>query len=50
LEFGADVFTDVDVGDVDREDLERRAGVQALLQDALGDRIGVLQDVLVTLR
>ena len=35
LEFGADVVADVNVGDVDREDLEGRPGVQALLQHLL---------------
>ena len=30
LQLGTDVVADVDVGDVDREDLERRAGVEAV--------------------
>ena len=47
LEVGADVVADVDVGDVDREDLEGRAGVEPLLQHALGDRVGLLEHLLV---
>jgi lipoyl synthase len=34
-ELGADVLADVDVGDVDREDLERRVGVEPLSSTAL---------------
>jgi hypothetical protein len=32
LEFGADVFPDIDVGDVDREDFERGAHIEAAVQ------------------
>jgi hypothetical protein len=35
LEVGADVVADVDVGDVDREDLEGGAGIRPLVQDIL---------------
>src|SRR5438105_321115 len=41
LELGADVFADVDVGDVDGEDLEGGVGVEALVEDGLGDVVGV---------
>ncbi len=47
LEVGADVVAHVDVGDVDREDLVGRAGVESLLQHALGDRVGLFEDLVV---
>ena len=49
LEVGADVVADVDVGDVDREDLVGGAGVEPLLEHALGDRVGLLQHLQVRL-
>ena len=36
-QLGADVGADIDVGDVDREDVERRAAVQAAREHVLGD-------------
>src|SRR5205814_1210455 len=47
LQVGADVVADVDIGDVDRKDLVGRAGVEPLLEDALGDRVGLLEDLFV---
>ncbi len=47
LEVGTDVVAHVDVGDVDREDLVGRPGVEALLEHSLGDRVGLLEDLLV---
>lgn len=49
LELGTDVVADVDVGDVDGEDLEGGAGVEALGHDGLGDVVGVLEHRLVRL-
>src|SRR5205807_2152222 len=46
-QLGPDVLADRDLGDVDRKNLERRVGVQTLVQHGLGDRIGVGQHVLV---
>ena len=50
LQLGADVRADVDVGDVDREDLEGRARVESLREHVLRDDVGALQDVGVGLR
>ena len=49
LQLGADVLADVHVGDVDRQDLERRAGVESLGEHRLGDQVGILQHLLVRL-
>ena len=38
LQVGADVVADVDIGDVDRQDLVGRAGVEPFLEHSLGDR------------
>src|SRR5690606_25266558 len=46
LELGADVLADVDVGDIDREDLEGGAGVEALLRRGRGGLAGVPGHVL----
>jgi hypothetical protein len=46
---GADVLAHVDVGDVDREDLEGRAGVEPAGHHGLGDVVGVLEHMLVRL-
>ncbi len=40
LQFGADVLADVDVGDVDRDDLERRSGIEPFASTALEMRSG----------
>ena len=47
LEFGADVFTDVDVGDIDRQDFEGGVGVEALGEHGFGDVVGVFEHVFV---
>ena len=47
LKLGADVLAYIDIGDIDREDLERRAGIQTLLQHRLGDSVRILQHALV---
>src|SRR5690606_31522024 len=49
LQLSADVAADVDVGDVDGEDLEGRARVEALGQDRLRDDVRVLEHALVGL-
>jgi hypothetical protein len=38
LQAGADVFADFDVGDVDRDDLERRVGVEAAVKPSSSPR------------
>ena len=40
LQAGADVLADVDVGDVDRDDLERRLGVEAAVEQVREMRFG----------
>ena len=47
LELGADVLAHVDVGDVDGEDFEGGAAVEALGEDEFGDAVGVLEHLLV---
>ncbi len=49
LQAGADVLAHVDVGDVDRDDLERRLRVEAAVQHGLGDAVGVLHHLQVCL-
>ena len=50
LQLRADVTPYVDVGDVDGQDLERGAVVKPLVEDGLGDLIGVFEHVFVALR
>ena len=45
--FGADVLAHVHVGDVDGEDFERGVAVERLVQNGLGNAVGVFQHVLV---
>ena len=47
LQFGADVLADVDVGDVDRHNLERRSRIEPLREHGLRDAIRILQHFLV---
>ena len=49
LQVGADVVADVDIGDVDRQDLVGRAGVEPLFEHALGDRVRFLEHLQVGL-
>ncbi len=46
---GTDVAADVHIGNVDREDFERRPGIQPLLQDGLRNGIRIFQHRLVIL-
>ena len=41
---GADVFPDVDVGNVDRHDFVRGVRLESLAQDGLGNPLGVFHD------
>ena len=47
LQPGADIVSHVDVGNVDRHDLERGARVEALRKDGLRDAVGIFEDFLV---
>ena len=47
LQLRADVVADIDVGDVDRENLERRPAIESFLEDELRDAIGIFEHVLV---
>ena len=50
LQAGTDVLADVDVGDVDRHDRERRVGIEAARQHGPRDPIGILQHFQVRVR
>jgi hypothetical protein len=43
LQPGANILADVDVGDVDRDDLERGLRIQFAGQHGLGNHVGVFQ-------
>ena len=47
LQLGADIFPNLDIGYVDRQNLKGRARVKSFGQYGLGDAIWKLQDVLV---
>jgi hypothetical protein len=47
LQFRADIVADIHIGNVDREDLEGRAGVEALFENLLGDSVRVFQHLFV---
>ena len=47
LQAGADVLADLDLGDVDRDDLERRLRVEAAVEQRPRNLVGVRQHVLV---
>ncbi len=47
LEFGTDVVADIDVGDVDGEDFEGGASIDAFAEDEFGDGVWVFEDVFV---
>ena len=49
LEFGADVVTDIDIGDVDGENLEGGAGIDAFAENELGDGVGIFEHVFVAI-
>ena len=50
LELGTDVFADIDVRDVDGEDLEGGADVEAACEHDLGDGVGAFEDDFVGIR
>ena len=47
LQFGADVFAHVHVGDVDGENLKRGAAIEAFGQNGLGNAVGIFQHFFV---
>lgn len=49
LKFGTDVVTDIDVGDVDGENLEGGAGIDAFAENEFGDGVGVFEHVFVAI-
>ena len=44
---GTDVFTYVDVGNVDGQDFKSRTGIQTLFEYQFGDRVRIFQNLLV---
>src|SRR5436190_16117804 len=48
LELGADVFAHFNIRDVQGQDFESGVGVERLVEDGLGNEVGVFQNILVT--
>ena len=50
LELGADISSDVHIGDIDGQNLKRRPGIEPFAQDGTGNVIRIFQDVRMALR